>query len=69
MLFLHSENKSVNLTPIEFYSTLYGGFGAVASSLLSGLSRYVDIGLVLTVDMDTLYLFPPASSQGPLLLF
>ena len=26
---------------------LYGGFGAVASSLLSGLSGYVDIGLVL----------------------
>ena len=25
----------------------YGGFGAVASSLLSGLSGYVDIGLVL----------------------
>ena len=24
----------------------YGGFGAVASSLLSGLSDYVDIGLV-----------------------
>ena len=26
---------------------LYGGFGAVASSLLSGLSGYVDIGLIL----------------------
>jgi hypothetical protein len=26
---------------------LYGGFGAVASSLLSGLSGYVDIRLVL----------------------
>ena len=25
----------------------YGGLGAVASSLLSGLSGYVDIGLVL----------------------
>ena len=25
----------------------YGGFGAVASSLLSGLSGYVDTGLVL----------------------
>ena len=25
----------------------YGGFGAVASSLLSGLSGYVDIGLIL----------------------
>ena len=28
-------------------------FGAVASSLLSGLSGYVDIGLVFTVDIDT----------------
>jgi phytoene dehydrogenase-like protein len=26
---------------------LYGGFGAVASSLLSSLSGYVDIGLIL----------------------
>ena len=25
----------------------YGGFGAVASSLLSGVSGYVDIGIVL----------------------
>jgi hypothetical protein len=44
----------------------YGGFGAVASSLLSGLSGYVDIGLVLLI---LLYLFPPASSQGPLLIW
>ena len=36
----------------------YGGFGAVASSLLSGLSGYVDIGLV--VDIDT---FVPVSSS------
>ena len=47
----------------------YGGFGAVASFLLGGLSGYVDIGLVFTVDIDTLYQFPPASSQGLLLLF
>ena len=47
----------------------YGGFKAVASSLLSDLSGYVDIGLVFTVDIDTFVLFPPASSQGPLLLF
>ena len=33
----------------------------MASSLLNGLLGYVDIGLIL--------LFPPASSQGPLLLF
>ena len=30
-----------------FVWLFYGGFGAVASSLLSGLSGYVDIGLVL----------------------
>ena len=47
----------------------YGGFGAVASSLLSGLSGYVEYRTRFTVDIDTLYLFPPASSQGPLLLF
>ena len=47
----------------------YGGCGAVASSLLSGLSGYVDIGLVLLWIYILLYLFPPASSQGPLLLF
>ena len=38
----------------------YGGFGAVASSLLSGLSGYVDVGLVFTVDIDT---FVPVSSS------
>jgi hypothetical protein len=40
----------------------YGGFGAVASSLLSGHSGYVDIGLwlYLTVDIDT---FVPVSSS------
>ena len=36
------------------------GFIAVASSLLSGLSGYVDIGLVFTVDIDT---FVPVSSS------
>ncbi|CDQ73359.1 unnamed protein product [Oncorhynchus mykiss] len=36
-----------------------GGFGAVASSLLSGLSGYVEIGL-FTVDIDT---FVPVSSS------
>ena len=36
-----------------------GGSGAVASSLLSGLSGYVDIGLVL-LDIDT---FVPISSS------
>jgi hypothetical protein len=46
-----------------------GGFGAVASSLLSDLSGYVDIGLVLLWILILLYLFLPASSQGPLLLF
>ena len=29
-----------------------GSFGAMANSLLSGLSGYVDIGLVFTVDVD-----------------
>ena len=38
----------------------YGGFGAVASFLLSGLSGYVDIGLVFNVDIDT---FVPVSSS------
>ena len=42
---------------------------AVASSLLSGLSGYVDIGLVLLWIQILLYLFPPAFSQGSLLLF
>ena len=47
----------------------YSGFGAVASSLLSGLSGYVDIGLVLLWIKILLYMLPPATSQGPLLLF
>ena len=38
----------------------YGGFGTVASSLLSGLSGYVDIGFVFTVDIDN---FVPVSSS------
>ena len=38
----------------------YGGFGALASSLLSGLSGYVDIGLIFTGDIDT---FVPVSSS------
>ena len=38
----------------------YGGFGAVASSLLISLSGYVDIGLVFTVDIDT---FVPVSTS------
>jgi hypothetical protein len=38
----------------------YGGYGAVASSLLSSLSGYVDIGLIFTVDIDT---FEPVSSS------
>ena len=42
---------------------VYGGFGAVASSLLSSLSGNVDIGLVLLWIEILLYLFPPASSQ------
>jgi hypothetical protein len=37
-----------------------GGFEAVASYLLRGLSGYVDIGLVFTVDIDT---FVPVSSS------
>ena len=36
----------------------------MASSLLSGLSGYVDIGLVLLWISILLYLFPPVSSQG-----
>jgi hypothetical protein len=48
----------------------YGSFGAVASSLLSGLSGYVDIGLIFTVEIYTFfYLFLPASSQGPFLFW
>ena len=38
----------------------HAGFGAVASSLLSGLWGYVDIGLVLNVYIDT---FVPVSSS------
>jgi hypothetical protein len=38
----------------------YGGFGAVASSLLSGLSGYVDVGLIFTVDINS---FVPVSSS------
>ena len=40
----------------------YGNFGAVASSLLRGISGYVDIGLILLGIYILLYLFPPASS-------
>ena len=36
---------------------------------MSGLSGYADIGLVLLWIWILLYLFPPSSSQGPLLLF
>ena len=43
--------KKYNLCPHVQLQTVvwlfYGGFGAVASSLLSSLSGYVDIGLVL----------------------
>ena len=43
--------KKYNLCPHVQLQTevrlFYGGFGGVASSLLSGLSDYVDIGLVL----------------------
>ena len=35
----------VELQTVVWY--FYGSFGAMASSLLSGLSGYVDIGLVL----------------------
>ena len=44
-------SKKYDLCPNVQLQTIvwlfYGGFGAVASSLLSGLSGYVDIGLVL----------------------
>ena len=43
-----------------FRSLQTGGFGAVASSLLCGLSAYVDIGLIFTVDID---IFVPVSSS------
>ena len=74
--FIRPENistKKIALCPHVQLETVvwlfYGGFGAVASSLLSGLSGYVDIGLVLLWIFILLYLFPPVSSQGPLLLF
>ena len=57
-------SKKYNLCPNVQLRTVvwlfYGSFGAVASSLLSGLSGYVDIGLVFTVDIDT---FVPVSSS------
>jgi hypothetical protein len=44
-------SKKYDLCPDVQLQTIvwifYAGFGAVASSLLSGLSGYVDIGLVL----------------------
>ena len=52
-----------------FSGFFYGGFWAVASSLLSDHWGYVNIGLVLLWIEIFLYLFPPASLQGPLLLF
>ena len=71
--FIRHFSKKYDLCPHVQLQTVvwlfHGSFGAVASSLLSGLSGYVDIGLVFTVDIDTLYLFPPTPSQGPLLLF
>jgi hypothetical protein len=41
--------KSTIFVPMQLQTVvwLFCGFGAVASSLLSGLSGYVDIGLVL----------------------
>jgi hypothetical protein len=51
-------SKKYNLCPHVQLQTIvwifYGGFGAVASSLLSCLSGYVDIGF--TVDIDTFVL-------------
>ena len=43
--FIRSEDISPKST--IFVNIFYGGFGAVASSLLRALSGYVDIGLVL----------------------
>ena len=44
-------SKKYDLCPnVQLQTTVllfYGGFGAVVSSLLSGLSGYVDTGLVL----------------------
>ena len=63
-------SKKYDLCPhVQFQTVVwlfYGGFGSGASSWLSGLSGYVDIGLWIYI---LLYPFPPASSQGPLLLF
>ena len=57
-------SKTYDLCPHVQLQTVvwlfYGGFGAVASSLLSGLSGYVDIRLVFTVALDT---FLPVSSS------
>ena len=42
-------SKNYNLCQFQtvvWHLAVYGGFGAVASSLLSGHSGYVDIGLV-----------------------
>jgi hypothetical protein len=68
-----SFSKMYDLSPHVQLQTVvwlfYGGFGAVASSLLSSLSGYVDIGLILLWIQILLYLFPPASSQGPLLFW
>ena len=66
-------SKKYDLCPHVELQTIawhfYGGFGAVASSLLSGLSGYVNVGLVLMWIQVLLYLFPPASSKYILLLF
>jgi hypothetical protein len=60
-------SKKYNLCPHVQLQTVvwlfYGSFGAVASFLLSGLSGYVDIGLILLWIWILLYLFPPASSH------
>ena len=54
-------SRKYNLCPHVQLKTVvwlfYGGFGAVASSLLSGLSGYVDIGLVLLWIYILLYCF------------
>jgi hypothetical protein len=66
-------SKKYDLCPHVLLHTVvwifYGGFEAVASSLLSGISGYADIELVLLWIEILLYLFPPASSHGSLLLF
>ena len=57
-------SKKYDLCPYVRLQTVvwlfYGGFGAVASSLLSGLSGYVNIGLLFSVNIDT---FVPVSSS------